>query len=195
MDARQVLGLHGQQDTLSGLLSCSRASCLVHTQHKHCTFQSFFWTASALHTASQGQMRIWGLRGAVDVEKFCAPSDTVGEKRCTLTLCLQDADGDGYLSFDELRQALERDSDGNDPGIARVADMAMKALDVSGDGFIEYHEFLAAAIDRQRILTDHTLAELFGEPPGLFALWMLRRPQPNSAVHINLMCVTLSIMY
>ena len=39
---------------------------------------------------------------------------------------------------------------------------AMDALDVSGDGFIEYHEFLAAVVDRQRTLTDHTIAEMFG---------------------------------
>ena len=103
-------------------------------------------------------------------------------------MCLQDADGDGYLSFDELRQALERDSDGNDPGIARVADMAMKALDVSGDGFIEYHEFLAAAIDRQRILTDHTLAELFGESSGLFALGMLTTPIKQCSAHQIRVC-------
>lgn len=76
-----------------------------------------------------------------------------------LALAFQDENGDGYLSFDELRQALEKDSGGIDNNLA---DRAMKALDISGDGFIEYHEFLAAAIDRQRILTDHTLADLFG---------------------------------
>ena len=41
--------------------------------------------------------------------------------------------------------------------------LAMEALDVSGDGFIEYHEFLAAVVDRQRTLTDHTIAEMFGK--------------------------------
>lgn len=81
-----------------------------------------------------------------------------------LLLDVQDENGDGYLSFDEVRQALEKDSGGQDAGALRAAKAVMQALDVSGDGFIEYHEFLAAAIDRQRILTDHTLAELFGIP-------------------------------
>ena len=47
-----------------------------------------------------------------------------------------------------------------------LAKAVMDALDVSGDGSIEYHEFLAAVVDRQRMLTDHTLAEMFGEAPG-----------------------------
>lgn len=39
----------------------------------------------------------------------------------------------------------------------------MNALDVTGDGIIDYHEFLAAVVDRQRTLTDQTLVEMFGE--------------------------------
>jgi len=48
----------------------------------------------------------------------------------------------------------------------------MNALDVSGDGFIEYQEFLAAVVDRQRTLTDHTIAEMFGrlQPSNQFQL-------------------------
>lgn len=45
---------------------------------------------------------------------------------------------------------------------SRAAQAVMAALDVSGDGFIEYHEFLAAVLDRQRTLTDQTIAEMFG---------------------------------
>ena len=146
---------------------------------------------SAINTPSQGNDADAGTEGYSRWGKISRTFQHTSweEKVHKDSMCLQDADGDGYLSFDELRQALERDSDGNDPGIARVADMAMKALDVSGDGFIEYHEFLAAAIDRQRILTDHTLAELFGESSGLFALGILTRRQSNNAVHIKPMCV------
>ena len=103
---------------------------------------------------------------------------------------MQDENGDGYLSFDELRQALENDTDGVDPSISKVADEAMKALDVSGDGFIEYHEFLAAAIDRRRILTDHTLAELFGRANSCSIHYWARLPIPTlitslSSQHTN----------
>ena len=82
----------------------------------------------------------------------------------------QDQNGDGYLSFEELRQGLDEASAGSGE-CSSVAKAVMDALDVSGDGSIEYHEFLAAVVDRQRMLTDHTLAEMFGEAPRL--------PQPD----------------
>ena len=55
----------------------------------------------------------------------------------------QDQNGDGYLSFEELRQGLDEASAGSGE-CSSVAKAVMDALDVSGDGSIEYHEFLAA---------------------------------------------------
>ncbi len=54
------------------------------------------------------------------------------------------------------------DASGESEACGRAAQAVMAALDVSGDGFIEYHEFLAAVLDRQETLTDQTIAEMFG---------------------------------
>ena len=76
-------------------------------------------------------------------------------------VCSQDTNCDGYLSFEELRQGME-DASGESEACSRAAQAVMAALDVSGDGFIEYQEFLAAVLDRQQTLTDQTIAEMFG---------------------------------
>ena len=74
---------------------------------------------------------------------------------------MQDKDGNGSISIEELREGLtivmgaEADPD--------AADGIMAALDVSGDGEINYTEFIAAVCDHQRMLADHTLAGIFGE--------------------------------
>ena len=80
-----------------------------------------------------------------------------------LKLCLQDINGDGYLSFEELRQGLGDASLGSEQ-CGNIVQAVMNALDVSGNGSIDYHEFLAAVVDRQQTLTDQTLAEMFGAP-------------------------------
>ena len=85
----------------------------------------------------------------------------------------QDTDGDGYLSFEELRQGLDAAS-GNSVQCSEAAKAVMQALDVSGDGSIEYHEFLAAVVDRQRTLTDQTLAEMFGEAMPKCKIWIYK---------------------
>lgn len=75
---------------------------------------------------------------------------------------VQDVNGDGMLSFEELRQGLGGASVGEEQGNS-LAQELLGALDLSGDGCLDYHEFLAAALDRQRMLTDHTIAEMFGQ--------------------------------
>lgn len=75
---------------------------------------------------------------------------------------LQDTNDDGYLSFEELQKGME-DAGSESETCNEAAKAVMAALDVSGDGFIEYHEFLAAVLDRQQILTDQTIAEMFCE--------------------------------
>lgn len=75
----------------------------------------------------------------------------------------QDTDGNGSISIEELREGLTTViGSETDPA---AADGIMAALDVSGDGEINYSEFLAAVCDHQRMLADHTLAGIFGEPP------------------------------
>lgn len=85
---------------------------------------------------------------------------------CELAALSQDTNHDGYLSFEELRQGME-DASGESEACGRAAQAVMAALDVSGDGYIEYHEFLAAVLDRQQTLTDQTIAEMFGRSCSL----------------------------
>ncbi|KAK9797807.1 hypothetical protein WJX73_009571 [Symbiochloris irregularis] len=70
-----------------------------------------------------------------------------------------DKDGNGAISIDELREGLTTVMGSEADPDAAVNIMA--ALDVSGDGEIDYMEFLAAVCDHQRMLADHTLAGIF----------------------------------
>ncbi|CAJ1344016.1 unnamed protein product [Effrenium voratum] len=57
-----------------------------------------------------------------------------------------DANGDGYLSFQEIKTGLEQHIlDGRIPNLAQI----LEGIDTDNDGKIEYTEFIAAAMDQR----------------------------------------------
>eukprot|EP00884_Botryococcus_braunii_P002869 jgi/Botrbrau1/12583/Bobra.0169s0113.2 len=69
-----------------------------------------------------------------------------------------DTDGNGHISMEELRRGLE--AMGSHMDISTVQAL-MEVLDQSCDGQLGYVEFLAAALDRHKVLTRRTLSHIF----------------------------------
>lgn len=69
-----------------------------------------------------------------------------------------DANGDGKLSREELHEGLNLTQ--NSEQIAMIEEI-MKQVDIDGSGFIDYTEFLAVTMDRQKILTKKNLETAF----------------------------------
>jgi calcium-dependent protein kinase len=70
-----------------------------------------------------------------------------------------DENGDGRLSKDELIQGLNLvlSPEESEKEVNRI----MNIIDVDGNGFIEYEEFLRATLDKKKILTDENLRTAF----------------------------------
>jgi calcium-dependent protein kinase len=70
-----------------------------------------------------------------------------------------DANGDGRLDKDELINGLKMAETKED--LEKEVDRVMKIIDVDGNGFIEYEEFLRAGLDKGKILTENNLETAF----------------------------------
>jgi calcium-dependent protein kinase len=70
---------------------------------------------------------------------------------------------DGVITFEELKVALEKKSDGC--GRHKVAEAevraAMEEMDVAGDGVIHFHEFVAASLNRNVLMRRDLLHRVF----------------------------------
>ena len=72
---------------------------------------------------------------------------------------LFDANGDGRLDKDELINGLKMAETKED--LEKEVDRVMKIIDVDGNGFIEYEEFLRASLDKNKILTPENVKIVF----------------------------------
>ena len=70
-----------------------------------------------------------------------------------------DANGDGRLDKDELINGLKMAEAKED--LEKEVDRVMKIIDVDGNGFIEYEEFLRASLDKNKILTPENVKIVF----------------------------------
>lgn len=70
-----------------------------------------------------------------------------------------DANGDGHLTKDELVAGLSK-AMGSEEAKKEV-ERVMEYIDVDGNGFIEYEEFLRAAMKKEKILTQENLKTVF----------------------------------
>lgn len=71
-----------------------------------------------------------------------------------------DKDGSGSVSYDDMETAFREA--GMELNRAQVQEMCSR-LDLSQCGRLDYATFVAAAIDKKRVLTDRTLATIFAE--------------------------------
>ena len=70
-----------------------------------------------------------------------------------------DTNGDGRLDREELINGLKMVDTKNN--LEQEVDRVMNIIDVDGNGFIEYEEFLRASIDINKILTDENIKIVF----------------------------------
>ena len=70
-----------------------------------------------------------------------------------------DSNGDGRLDKQELINGLKTVDTKNN--LEQEVDRVMSIIDVDGNGFIEYEEFLRASIDINKILTDDNIKIVF----------------------------------
>lgn len=70
-----------------------------------------------------------------------------------------DVSNKGVLRFEDLKQTLRRDHEGTEEEL----DALVRALDVNGDHLIDYYEFSAAMLARNRTIRDDRLVEVFEE--------------------------------
>jgi calcium-dependent protein kinase len=70
-----------------------------------------------------------------------------------------DTNGDGRLDKKELINGLKMVDTKND--LEQEVDRVMKIIDVDGNGFIEYEEFLRAGLDKKKILTTDNVRNVF----------------------------------
>ncbi|CAE6945216.1 CPK3 [Symbiodinium natans] len=71
-----------------------------------------------------------------------------------------DQDGDGIITFNELKQGLKTAGFGDQFSNKDLQDLA-KAVDADGSGEIDYTEFIAAAMERQAVVQESTLWAAF----------------------------------
>ena len=70
-----------------------------------------------------------------------------------------DTNGDGRLDREELISGLKMVDTKKD--LEQEVDRVMKIIDVDGNGFIEYEEFLRASLDKEKILTPENVKIVF----------------------------------
>ena len=71
-----------------------------------------------------------------------------------------DTSQDGLLSFDELRANMMEIMSVfhlDEPEVLKI----MQRADVNGDGNVDYTEFLTAAFDKEKLLTEQNLENVF----------------------------------
>jgi calcium-dependent protein kinase len=80
------------------------------------------------------------------------------KKELTEAFKALDANGDGKITMEELKQGYDRNMGG-------ITDAEMKklmnVLDNDGSGSISYSEFIAAAINREKVLTKEKIENCF----------------------------------
>ena len=98
-----------------------------------------------------------------------------------------DTNGDGRLDKKELINGLKMVDTKND--LEQEVDRVMKIIDVDGNGFIEYEEFLRASLDKNKILTSenvHIVFQLFDiNKTGTISPNELKKVMGQNAADIN----------
>jgi calcium-dependent protein kinase len=93
-----------------------------------------------------------------------------------------DKNGDGKLSKNELQDAYDNFPNNFDFDLEEI----MERCDADGSGFIDYTEFLTAAVDWQRALSNERLVMAFKlydrDGDGKIALWELAETLGNSGL-------------
>merc|ERR1712217_680860 len=83
--------------------------------------------------------------GVIDYTEFLAATldkrSYVKEDVCWSAFCIFDRNGDGKISQDELKQVLGENEVADVVGVLKIGEL-MKELDTSGDGYIDFQEFM-----------------------------------------------------
>ena len=98
-----------------------------------------------------------------------------------------DTNGDGRLDKEELINGLKQvDTKKN---LEQEVDRVMNIIDVDGNGFIEYEEFLRASIDINKILTDENVKIVFqlfdANNTGKITPMELKKVMDNNAADVS----------
>lgn len=94
-------------------------------------------------------------KAAVTALAWRAGDDETAQLRAIFSAL--DRDGNGHITIEELRSAIET------TGVVIPEDLAMLAMDADtdGGGMIEYTEFLAACLDKRSIIREEVVWEAF----------------------------------
>ena len=98
-----------------------------------------------------------------------------------------DTNGDGRLDRNELINGLKMVDTKKD--LEQEVDRVMKIIDVDGNGFIEYEEFLRASLDKNKILTPENVKIVFQlfdiNKTGSISPSELKKVMGQNAANIN----------
>ena len=90
------------------------------------------------------------------VHNLISKEDTDILRKCFI---LFDTKGDGHLDKEEMIHGLSLVLSKEDA--KKEVDRIMEIIDVDGNGFIEYEEFLRASLDKKKILTTENVKTVF----------------------------------
>ncbi len=85
------------------------------------------------------------------------PDDSIGQLREMFKTL--DKGNKGTINADDLKEAVKQLGVSSSP---EVVEGMLQRLDADNSGEIEYEEFLAAAVNKKELVTDHTLNHIFG---------------------------------
>lgn len=88
-------------------------------------------------------------------------SSTDLEKRLRVIFKSIDENGDGHLSYNELKKAYKQVFNNNQDFTDNEFDLWINSVDADKNGFIEYEEFLRATIDSELLFTQQNLKACF----------------------------------
>jgi calcium-dependent protein kinase len=143
----------------------SAEEALNHTWFKkmrECTKDKFVISKERLNQVAnnlknfKANMKLQQATLAYIVHNLCEKEDTKEMRDVFLKF---DLNGDGRLTREELLKGLSNVMTPNE-ALAEVNRM-MQIIDVDGNGYIEYEEFLRATMNRKKLLTDDNLRIVF----------------------------------
>jgi len=145
----------------------SAEEALNHTwfkKMKECTKDNFVISKERLNQVAnnlknfKANMKLQQATLAYIVHNLCEKEDTKEMRDVFLKF---DLNGDGRLTREELLKGLSNVMTPNE-ALAEVNRM-MEIIDVDGNGYIEYEEFLRATMNRNKLLTDDNLRIVFNK--------------------------------